>query len=112
MINFLDTSAVLRKGALKEYTNIYVSPITLSELENIKTSSNKSEELKYLARNAVRDIIYSSNIGTTEYISQHKVDKTLKKYKFLLIVIKKIANMIKYFLIATKAIYIFWGFLS
>lgn len=83
MINFLDTSAVLRKGALKDYKNIYISPITLSELENIKTNSNKSEELKYLARAAVRDIIYSSDIGTTEFISQHKVDKLLKKYNFL-----------------------------
>ena len=83
MINFLDTSAVLQKGALKEYTNIYISPLTLSELENIKTNFNKSEELKYLARNAVRDII-NSNIIHSEIVSQKEVEKLLKKFNFLL----------------------------
>ena len=82
MINFLDTSVVLRKDALKEYTNIYISPITLSELENIKTNSNKSEELKYLARNAVRDIINSNTIHS-EIVSQKEVEKLLKKFNFL-----------------------------
>ena len=82
MINFLDTSAVLQKGALKEYTNIYISPLTLSELENIKTNFNKSEELKYLARNAVRDIINSNTIHS-EIVSQKEVEKLLKKFSFL-----------------------------
>lgn len=82
MINFLDTSVVLKKNALKDFTNIYISPITLTELENIKTSYNKSEEIKYLARNAVRDIINSNNIHS-EIISQREVDKILKKFDFL-----------------------------
>jgi len=34
---FLDTSAVL-SGGLKQYEKCYISPITLSELEHIKTS--------------------------------------------------------------------------
>lgn len=83
MINFLDTSAILSKNALKEFKNIYISPISLTELENIKTSYNKSEELKYLARSAVRDIIGSIDILTTRFLSQRKVDKLLKKYNFL-----------------------------
>lgn len=83
MINFLDTSAILSKNALKEFKNIYISPISLTELENIKTSYNKSEELKYLARSAVRDIIGSIDILTTRFLSQRKVDKLLKKYDFL-----------------------------
>ena len=83
MINFLDTSAILSKNALKEFKNIYISPISLTELENIKTSYNKSEELKYLARSAVRDIIDSIDILTTRFLSQRKVDKLLKKYDFL-----------------------------
>lgn len=83
MINFLDTSAILSKNALKEFKNIYISPISLTELENIKTSYNKSEELKYLARSAVRDIISSIDILTTRFLSQRKVDKLLKKYNFL-----------------------------
>ena len=69
MINFLDTSAILSKNALKEFKNIYISPISLTELENIKTSYNKSEELKYLARSAVRDIIGSIDILTTRFLS-------------------------------------------
>lgn len=40
-INFLDTSAILN-GALKKYiNNVYISSITLMELENIKTSAKK-----------------------------------------------------------------------
>jgi len=83
MINFLDTSAILSKNALKEFKNIYISPISLTELEDIKTNHNKSEELKYLARSAVRDIIGSIDILTTRFLSQRKVDKLLKKYDFL-----------------------------
>ena len=82
MINFLDTSAVLHKGSLKQFKNIYISPITLMELENIKTNSIKSDEIKYLARNAVRDIINSTDIHT-EIISQREIDRLLKKYNFL-----------------------------
>lgn len=40
--NFLDTSAVLH-GGLKKYPHAYISPITLTELENIKTSNRKDE---------------------------------------------------------------------
>jgi len=82
MINFLDTSAVLKKGSLKDFTNLYISPITLTELENIKTNFNKSEEIKYLARNAVRDIINSNTIHS-EIVSQKEVEKLLKKFNFL-----------------------------
>ena len=52
------------------------------ELENIKTNSIKSDEIKYLARNAVRDIINSTDIHT-EIISQREIDRLLKKYNFL-----------------------------
>ena len=55
MINFLDTSAVLN-GAMMLFDNIYISPLVISELEAIKTS-DKSDYLKYLARQAVRDIL-------------------------------------------------------
>lgn len=60
-INFLDTSAVLN-GAYKRFQNIYISPIVLMELENIKTSQQKDDKTKYLARQAVRDIITSKDI--------------------------------------------------
>ena len=40
--NFLDTSAILN-GALKKYPDAIISPLVISELENIKTSASKDE---------------------------------------------------------------------
>lgn len=79
MINFLDTSAVLNGFDL--FDNIYISPLVIAELENIKNST-KSEHLKYLARKAVRDILNSNTIKKFP-INQKQVDKLLKKYSFL-----------------------------
>ena len=36
MINFLDTSAILA-GAMDSFFDIYISPLVINELENIKT---------------------------------------------------------------------------
>lgn len=81
-INFLDTSAVLN-GALKnDFDEVYISPITLMELENIKTNNNKNESLQYLAREAVRDILNFQNVHV-ETPSQRQVNKLLKRYNFL-----------------------------
>lgn len=52
---FLDTNALLNYAdRLNELDKIYVSSISLEELEEIKTSSRKDEETKFLARKAVR----------------------------------------------------------
>ena len=77
---FLDTSAVLA-GELKNYDLCYISPITLSELEHIKTSE-RSDNIKYRAREAIRDILQGANIVYTT-CNQREVDKLLKKYNFL-----------------------------
>lgn len=82
MIHFLDTSAVLN-GALNLFENIYISPLVIMELENIKNSNNKSENIKYLARQAVRDIISSNTIHFTNF-SQKQIHHLIKKYNFLL----------------------------
>ena len=80
-INFLDTSAVLY-GELKNHLEqIYISPITLMELENIKTN-NYNDDVKYRAREAVRTIVAAENINI-ETPSQRLVHKMLKKYSFL-----------------------------
>jgi len=81
VINFLDTSAILN-GGLNLFENIYISPLAITELENIKESSYKDENIKYLARQAVRDIILSNDINYS-MISQNKIDKMIKKYNFL-----------------------------
>lgn len=78
---FLDTSAILN-GALATYPNGYVSPLVITELEHIKTSTNKDNDVKYRARKAVRDIIDSKDINYF-IVEQKSVDKLLKKYNFL-----------------------------
>lgn len=52
MINFYDTSSLLLKvsSLFEENIPFAISSITLDELENIKTSSNKDQEVKYAAR--------------------------------------------------------------
>ena len=81
MINFLDTSAILN-GAINLYENIYISPLAIAELENIKTSIHKDDNLKYKARQAVRDILANPKI-IVQPISQKLVEKTFKEYPFL-----------------------------
>lgn len=52
MINFYDTSSLLLKvdSLFEENIPFAISSITLDELESIKTSSNKDQEVKYAAR--------------------------------------------------------------
>lgn len=57
--NFYDTSSLLLKaGHLfdDDEENIYISSITLEELEKIKTSSNKDAEVKFAARQITREL--------------------------------------------------------
>lgn len=81
MIYYIDTSAVLN-GALSLYEkeHIYLSPLVLMELENLKTNGN--ENIKFCAREAIREIIYSDIAMTT--ISQREIEKILKKNNFLM----------------------------
>ena len=87
---FLDTSAILN-GALKEYLSkniygpdnvCYISPLTLQELENIKTSAIKNEDVKYHAREAARTILYADGVQVIT-CNQRKVNRLLHKYNFL-----------------------------
>lgn len=57
--NFYDTSSLLLKvGHLfdDQEENIFISSVTLEELEKIKTSSNKDADIKYAARQATREL--------------------------------------------------------
>ena len=49
MINFYDTSSLLLRAddLFEKEENIAISSITFQELESIKTSANKSEEIKF-----------------------------------------------------------------
>ena len=53
--SFLDTNALLEYGDnLKNIGKFYISSVSLLELENIKTSVNKDEVVKYKARQVAR----------------------------------------------------------
>ena len=55
-IKFYDTSSLLLKAdsLFETQEEIWISSITLEELENIKTSSNKDPDVKYSARKLVQ----------------------------------------------------------
>ncbi len=53
-VKFYDTNALLKLQEDVFDENFIISSITLEELEKIKTSGNKSEEVKFKARNIVR----------------------------------------------------------
>lgn len=52
-MRFLDTNAVLL-GRLEDEEFFAISSVTLEELESIKTNKNKTDEIKWRARKAVR----------------------------------------------------------
>lgn len=80
-IYFIDTSAILN-GALSLYNHnhIYLSPLVLMELENLKTNGN--EHIKYQARQAIHEIIQANIAMTT--ISQKDINHILNKNNFLM----------------------------
>lgn len=80
-INFYDTSAILSNGLNIEGKN-YISALVLAELENIKTSSNKDDKLKYNARRAVRELMDTTKFFT-EFFSRSKIEKVFREYDFL-----------------------------
>ena len=75
-----DTSAILHWN-LNE-PKVAISPLTLQELEHIKSNDHESQSIKYLAREAVRKII-NTDAFTTILVDNRKIDKLLKKYSFL-----------------------------
>ena len=81
MINFLDTSAILA-GAMDSFFNIYISPLVISELENIKTEKGKDDDIKFTARKIVREMIQEKQFNYTCF-SQKAIMKELYKHSFL-----------------------------
>ena len=79
--HWADTSAVLRWQALDKAEKIGISPLTLTELEHIKTSK-EDNKIKYDAREAIRAILKSEPF-TTIFVDENKIDKMLNKYNFL-----------------------------
>ena len=85
-IIFYDTCSLLyeQKDAFKQNEKFYISSITLNELEGIKTSSHKDEDIKYNARtllhlleeneNKYEVILYT--LGTDAQVELHNLPIT------------------------------------
>ena len=74
-----DTSALLNlKDELKLDEESYIPLIVLKELENIKSSVHKDDEIKFYARKVVG--MLQECRTRTDIISQSKINKMLKKY--------------------------------
>ena len=80
VIDYLDTSAILAIGEIIE--NSYVSHFVIKELEEIKHSPYKDENIKAKARQATRALMNRKNIQTYN-INLQKIEKVRKKHKWL-----------------------------
>jgi len=80
-MTFADTSAILN-GCTDTYTDVWISRLTVAELENIKTSETKDSNIKYLARKAVRAIIFNNGYNIY-HPDERKIDKFIKKHSTL-----------------------------
>lgn len=78
VIDYFDTSALLALETLPEEG--YVSHFVISELEEIKTSFNKDEEIKMKARRVSRALIPNYK---TQDIDLRKIEKIMKKRPWL-----------------------------
>lgn len=81
IFHFADTSAVLHQ-VFDPQIKIAISPLTLHELEHIKDSDKVSEDIKFKAREATRNILEEKNFKII-LSNNHKIDKLLRKYPFL-----------------------------
>ena len=79
--HWADTSAILHWKELDDCDKIGISPITVSELEHIKTSK-EDDKIKFTAREAIRAIL-NTGCFQTVLVDNHKIDKMLRKYNFL-----------------------------
>ena len=78
--HWADTSALLHQSLFNIDVDTAISTITVAELEHIK-NSNESEDVKFKAREIVRSIL--SNNFNVVFTDNRKIDKMLKKYRFL-----------------------------
>ena len=80
--HWADTSALLHQPLIDSQVKILISSITLQELEHIKTSEKENNQIKFKAREMVREILTSDKFDVI-ITDNRKIDKMLKKYPFL-----------------------------
>ena len=81
---FYDTCALLDQGKLvfENKQPFYISTITLKELEYIKSSALKDQEIKYRARQLI-ELLAQYEAYYTVVLYENKWDTDLKNYSFL-----------------------------
>lgn len=83
-IDYLDTSAVLNMPSLLEDTlSIVLSRTVIVELEEIKNSSTRDNEIKAAARKASRTLFSRQEAIQTPFYSQKEVEKVWRKFQWL-----------------------------
>lgn len=85
VIDFYDTSALLAIENIETFFSIghnYISHFCLSELEAIKTSANKSEEIKARARKVARFMLANPEVFFCDSYDEKKIEKARKKHYF------------------------------
>ena len=78
-IKFFDTSALLGGYKLSKEDTNYISNIVFKELEKIKISADKNEQIKYKARSLVRYLMSHRDMWTENYADWGRVEKLLSK---------------------------------
>lgn len=80
---FYDTCSLLILGDQlfeQEDTNIYISSVTLRELEEIKTSDKKDADVKYAARHLLRTLDENNDRYTVVIYTESDTSEIIKKY--------------------------------
>ena len=78
-VKFFDTSALLAGYKLNKDNINYISTVVFSELENIKTSFNKDETVKYKARVLIRYLMDHRDLWCEPQTDWRKIRRLLNK---------------------------------
>lgn len=78
-VKFFDTSALLAGYKLHQEDINYISTVVFSELENIKTSYNKDETIKYKARVLIRYLMDHKDLWQEPNTNWRKLIRLLNK---------------------------------
>lgn len=82
MINFYDTNALLHSIKPKITDNFLISNLTFKELEEIKTSAKKDQDIKYKARKLINWLMQNKEKYQVIYYNPSQ-DESLKHHRIL-----------------------------
>lgn len=79
VLDFYDTSALLTLESFPDGITTYISHYVVGELEHIKSSNTKSEDVRFKARQVVRSMLESTNYISPS-VNLSKLDKIVKNH--------------------------------